>query len=51
MSTFTASDPKIDPYPTEDYMCRHTKAHDNLLILVKNKAIKAENITKQAVTV
>lgn len=47
VSTFTVSDPKIEAYPTEDYICRHTKAHDNLLILGKNKAIKAENITKQ----
>lgn len=37
VSTFTVKDPKIDPFPIGDNICRHTKAHDNLSILGKNK--------------
>lgn len=51
VSTFTVRDPKIDPFPTGDNICRHTKAHDNLSILGKNKTIKTENTKEQSVTV
>lgn len=51
VSTFTVRDPKIAPFPTGDNICRHTKAHDNLSILWKNKAIKTENTMEQSVTV
>lgn len=51
VSTSTVRDPKIDPFPTGDNICGHTKADDNLSILGKNKTIKTENTKEQSVTV
>lgn len=51
VSTFIVRDPKIDPFPFGDNICRHTKAHDNLSVLWKNKTIKTENTKEQSVTV
>lgn len=51
VSTFTVRDPKIELFPIGDNICRHTKAHDNLSILGKNKTIKTENTMEQSVTV